>query len=150
MPRVVASTEIAAPAEKVWEVLSDPNRYPELVPVTQRMLDVPDEMGVGAVYREFGGIKPFVGDSEWRVTEFDPPRHQTHIGDDGSATFHMENDIEPSGSGSRLTQTFDVKPRWYIAPLNAVLWPIFMREKVENAAQETVANIKKAAEAEAA
>ncbi len=63
--------------------MSDPSRYPDFVDATEGMVDVGSgESGVGYLYKEYGGIKPFLGESEWRVTEFEPTRRQAHVGDD--------------------------------------------------------------------
>ncbi|MBI4261024.1 MAG: SRPBCC family protein [Actinobacteria bacterium] len=75
MARVAVSTDVSAAPEAIWELMSAPDRYPEYVDATDRMIDVPDEdVGVGYRYREYGGIRPFVSESEWVVTEFEPTR----------------------------------------------------------------------------
>lgn len=67
--QVVASTQINAEPEAVWALMSDPHRYAGFVDATERMIDVPDgEFGVGYVYKEYGGIRPFLGESERRPT----------------------------------------------------------------------------------
>ena len=43
MPTVSSSIEIAASEERVWDLESDPRRYPEWVVATDRMLDVPSD-----------------------------------------------------------------------------------------------------------
>ncbi|GMQ86000.1 MAG: hypothetical protein BMS9Abin07_1571 [Acidimicrobiia bacterium] len=147
MASVVASTEVDAGPEAIWALLCDPNRYPEIADPTERMIDVPDdEMGVGYVYKEFGGIKPFVGESEWRVTEFEPMRRQVHIGDDGSVTMNLEIDLAPTDGGTRVTQTLSMEPRWYLVPLNAILWPLMMRKRGQEAMDKTLANLKRIVE----
>lgn len=148
MPGVTAEIDIAAPPERVWALIEDPNTYPEIADPTERMIDVPaGPMDVGYVYKEYGGIKPFISESTWTVTTWDPPRHMTHIGDDGSAELHLRIDIRPTGVGSRLKQQLDIKPRWYLAVPNAVMWPLMMRKRAQEAMDKTVANIKRMAEA---
>ena len=147
MAEVVATADIAAPPETIWALLCDPHRYPELADPTDRMLSVSEEeMGVGYVYREYGGVPPFKGESTWHVTEFEPMRRQVHVGDDGSATLHLSIDLDPTESGTRLTQRLDMKLRWYLRPLDVVLWPLLMRKRAQEAMDKTVQNIKRAAE----
>ena len=144
MAQVSSSLQIDASPEATWALLSDPHRYPDYVDATDRMLDIPDsEFGVGYVYREHGGIRPFVGESEWVVTEFDPIRHQAHMGDDGKMRMPLSLDVEPTDGGSRLTITIGLKPRWYLAPVNAILWPLMMRSRAQDVLDKTVANAKR-------
>lgn len=147
MAQVVASTQVNTGPEIIWALMCDPHRYPEIADPTERMIDVPDgEMGVGYVYKEYGGIKPFMGESEWRVTEFEPMRRQVHIGYDGSMTMDLEIQLTPTDGGTRLTQTLNMKPRWYLVPVNAILWPLMMRKRGQEAMDKTVANVKRITE----
>ncbi len=144
---VTSSIEIAGTPEQIWALLCDPHRYPEIAVPTDRMIHVPDgPMSVGYVYREYGGIPPFKGESEWRVTVFEPHRRQVHVGDDGKMTFNLSIELEPTESGTRFTQTLELKPRWFLAPVNAVLFPLMMRKRAQAAMDGTVANVKRAVE----
>ena len=144
LARVSTTTDIGGPPEAVWALLSDPHRYPELADPTERMIDVPEEeMEVGYVNREYGGIRPFMSESEWRITVFEPVRRQVHVGDDGQMTFHLDNILEPIDSGTRFTQTLELTPRWYMAPISAVLWPLMMRKRAQAAMDKTGANMKR-------
>jgi carbon monoxide dehydrogenase subunit G len=144
---VVASIHVNARPEAAWALICDPHRYPEIADPTERMIEVPDdEMGVGYAYKEYGGIKPFLGESEWRVTEFDPVRRQVHVGDDGSMTMNLEIELTPVDGGTQLTQTFNMTPRWYIAPVNVILWPLFMRKRAQESMDKTVENFKRVLE----
>lgn len=147
MAEVIASTVIAVPPEAIWALMCAPHRYPELADPTDRMLSVPDEeMGVGYVYREYGGVPPFKGESTWRVTVFEPMRRQVHVGDDGSMTLDLSIELDPVEAGTRLTQRLRMTPRWYLRPLNAVLWPLMMRTRAQQAMDKTVLNVKRIAE----
>ncbi len=147
MAQTNASTQIDTGPEVIWALMCDPNRYPEIADPTERMIEVPDgEIGVGYVYKEYGGIRPFIGESEWRVTEFEPMRRQVHIGDDGSMTMNLLIELAPTDDGTRFTLTLSMKPRWYLAPVNAILWPLLMRKRAREGMDKTVANVKRIAE----
>ena len=151
MPRVVSHIDIDASIDAVWDLLMQPARYSEIADPTDEMLDIGDgEVKKGYVYRERGGIPPFKSESTWQVTAFEPKSHQVHEGDDGQMRFHLDIRIAPSGAGSRLTQTLDLKPRWYMVPMSAVLWPLMMRRRAQAAMDKTVANVRRIVEVESA
>jgi len=111
------------------------------------MVHVPEgEMGVGYVYKEFGGIPPFKSESTWTVTEFDPITRQVHVGKDGTVTMNLDIQIEPTTSGHRLTLGIVLKPRWFLVVPMALLWPLMMRKRAQQVMDGTVANFKRAAE----
>jgi hypothetical protein len=149
MRRVTASTVITTGPEPIWNLMSDPFRYPDFVDATERMVDVGHgEFGVGYVYKEYGGVKPFLGESEWRVTEFEPMRRQVHLGDDAKMRMPLAIELEPVDCGTKLTISFGLEPRWFLAPMNALLWPLMMRKRSQAVLDGTVANAKRIIEAE--
>lgn len=149
MPRVKAQADIDAPPDAVWHLLMQPARYSEIAEPTDEMLDVGDGIvKAGYVYRERGGIPPFKSESTWTVTTFEPKSHQIHEGDDGQMKLNLDIRIEAAGSGSRLTQELELTPRWFIAPLSAVMWPLMLRKRAQEAMDKTVVNVKRIVEAE--
>jgi carbon monoxide dehydrogenase subunit G len=147
MTQVFASADIAAPPDVIWALMCDPHRYPELADPTDRMISVPDEeFGVGYVYREYGGVPPFKGESTWRVTVFEPTRHQVHIGDDGSMTLDLTIKLDPTENGTHFSQRLEMKPRWYLRPVLAILWPLLIHKRAQTTMDKTVLNIKRTAE----
>lgn len=148
MQTVVASTTIHSGPEPIWELLSDPNRYPDYVDATERMTYVSEsDFGVGYTYKEYGGVKPFLSDSEWKVIEYEPMKHQMHIGDDGKMKMPLELDLRPADDGTEVTIKFSMEPRWYMAPAAAVLWPIMMHKRSQAVLDNTVQNLKRLVEA---
>jgi hypothetical protein len=148
MPRVVVTIDIAAPVEAVWALMCDPYRYPDFVDTTERMVEVPDRaFAVGYSYKEFGGIRPFLGESTWTVLELEPPLRQVQRGDDGMMTIDLLIEMHRVAGGTRLTHTLELRPRWYMAPLNAILWPLFMKKRVYASMEKTNQNVKRLIEA---
>ncbi len=147
MAEVSASVLINTDPDPVWELMCDPSRYPDFVENTERMVDVGSgEFGLGYVYKEYGGLKPFLGESEWRVTEFEPMRHQAHIGDDGKMRIHLDIDLAPGEGGTTLTLKVALEPRWFIAPVSTVMWPVMMRKRAQTDMDTTAANVKRIVE----
>jgi hypothetical protein len=55
------------------------------------------------------------------------------------------------GRASRETLSIDEgSPAWYLAPVMAVMWPLLMRERAQEALDKTMANVKRIAESESA
>lgn len=148
MPRVETTVQVQATPEQVWKLMCDTHQYAEWVVPTDEVTDPGEgEMGVGYVYRERGGLAPFKGNSTWTVTEFTPHSWQRHIGDDGATEIDLGIRIAPVASGSTLTLSLDIKPRWFLAPVMALMWPLMMRKRAQQAMDGTSANAKKLLEA---
>ena len=148
MPRVAAAADIAAAPKAIWELMSDPHRYPEFADPTDRMIDVPDsEFGVGYTYKEYGGVPPFKSESVWTVTVHEPMTRQVRAGDDGQMRFDLDIVLTSVPAGTRLVMTLDLRPRWYLAALTWLMWPVLMRKRAQQAMDRTVANTKRLAEA---
>ncbi len=146
--QVKTSIEIAAPPEAVWDLMMQPARYSEFAEPADEMVDIGD--GVvkkGYVYKERGGIPPFKSESTWTVTTFEPKTRQVHDGDDGKAKIRLDMQIAHAGSGSRLSQSIDLKPVWYLAPVMGLMWPLMMRKRAQEAMDKTSANVKRIVEA---
>jgi uncharacterized protein YndB with AHSA1/START domain len=149
MPVITSTVEINAAPEAVWHLLSDVARYAEWVVPTDEVLATPQgEMGVGATYRDSGGVGPFKGKTDWTVLAFDVPNRQVHEGDDGMVRSHLTLTLTPtSAGGTNLHQRIELTPRWYIAPIFLATWPLFMRRETQAAIDQTAANVKRLLEA---
>src|SRR5579884_1734454 len=63
------STDIAAPPEKVWDLLEDVRRLPEYSESTSEVRDAPERLtAVGEEYVQVGRILGVKLTSRWRVT----------------------------------------------------------------------------------
>lgn len=148
MATITGSAVVDTGPEAVWALLCDPALYPDLVEFTDRMVEVPDgEFGQGTTYKEYGGIKPFKGESTWTVTEFVPMTRQVHHGTDPAMVFDLTIDLEPVDDGStRFTQTIELTPKWFAKPLNVIMWPLLLRDRAQAAMDRTIQNFKARAE----
>jgi hypothetical protein len=85
--------------------------------------------------------------STWTVTTFEPKVRQIHDGDDGKARIHLDWRLTPTESGCGLSHTMDLQPVWYLAPVMAVMWPLVLRKRAQQALDGTMGNIKRIVEA---
>ena len=144
MPRIVTSRTMKATPDQVWDLIDDAKRWPEWVEVIDRMVDLPDgELREGSEYREAGGIAPFKGESTWRVSEYERPRRIVHEGDDGQMRMVVAHVLTARGDATEFHQTVELTPRWWMAPLVAVTWPLFMRARGEAAMDATLDNMQR-------
>ena len=105
-PVLSASIEIAAPASRIFDILADPRRHIEIdgSEMIRRCVDGPERLGLGSEFvmsMRFFGIPYRVRN---RIVEFEENRL--------IAWRHFEPqrwrfELEPTGSGTRVTETFD-------------------------------------------
>jgi hypothetical protein len=89
-----------------------------------------------------------MSESDWIVTAYEPMTHQRHLGDDGKMRMLLDLDVEAiDADTSRLTITFGLEPRWFLAVPFAILWLLMMRKRVPGAVDATVADAKRIVEA---
>lgn len=69
MAVIKRSVDIAAPSERVWELLEDVRRLPEYSASTDEVRDAPERLtAVGQEYVQVGGLLGVKLTSRWRVT----------------------------------------------------------------------------------
>jgi hypothetical protein len=123
--------------------MCEAHHHREIADPTEGMIDVPGrEFGVGYVHKEHGGITPFIGEAEWRVTEFGPKRRQVHIGVDARMTLHLEIELMPADVGTRLTQTLILK----VVVSRCGQHDPLERERTQEGMDKTVAKAKRITE----
>jgi uncharacterized protein YndB with AHSA1/START domain len=98
------SVFIAAPTERVWEILIDVERWPEWTASMSRVERLDEgELRVGSPVRV---KQPRLPPSSWTVTDLDPGRSFTWMSRSGGVTSEGVHGVEPSGNGSRATLAF--------------------------------------------
>lgn len=149
MTRVESSILVNAPSDEVWEFISDIDRLPEWAPDINRVAYESDgEIGEGTVYRESGGSGPRDAESEWKITEWDPPRRQVHRTDEGPLKLRVTFELDPSNGYTRLHQSIEFRVLPNLRPFGAILDRLFVRRKVQSNANSMVQNIKHLVETE--
>lgn len=75
MPTIRRSIDIAAPVERVWDLLEHVDRLPEYSASTEEVRDAPERLtSVGQQYVQVGKLLGVKLTSRWRVTAIDPGR----------------------------------------------------------------------------
>jgi polyketide cyclase/dehydrase/lipid transport protein len=120
-PRVSASIDVAAPAREIFAILADPRRHGEIdgSGTIRRCLAAPARLGPGSQFvmaMRLWGLPYRVRN---RVVEFEEDRL--------IAWRHFEPqrwrfEIEPTGTGARVTETFDYG---YWPPVGRLLLILF-------------------------
>lgn len=112
------SIDIAAPPDRVWEIISDPTRTPEWSPVCHTVEWIGDVRGpnVGARFKGYNRLNGARWARECRITEAQPSKTfawSTFV--NGQESTLWRYDLEPTDAGNtRLTESYEVRyaPRW--------------------------------------
>ncbi len=143
MARVSGSIEIAAPRTVVWDKMNEMERWPDWIAFTDRMVEIPDEIGVGSTYKEYGGPGKMKSESEWVITEFQPHSRQVHIGDLGPMKPEITMTFEDSGEGTLLQQMIEFRMFPRFRPLGSLLEILFVKRLMQSGLNETMDGFKK-------
>lgn len=128
---VEARTEIPAPPEAVWAVISDPETYPDWLVGAQQMRSVdPDFPKPGAkLHHSVGPAEGLTVDDVSEAVDADPPHRldlEVHV---GPFRGEVELLILPSPKGSEVR--FRERPAGAFAALTPVVRPILHARNVE-------------------
>ncbi len=106
MPRWEQSIDIRATPERVWQIMSDIERWPEWTPSVlsvQKLTAGPLRQGTTARVRAKG-----TPESTWTVSESIPPKSFTWGTSVRGAATTAGHIIEPAPSGSRVTLSIQI------------------------------------------
>lgn len=96
---ILASREVAAPVTRVWDVVTDLERSPQVLTAVEavELLDESAEFGVGTRWRETRTMFGRQATEEMEVTAVDAPRSYTVVAANGSTTYTSRITVEPLG-----------------------------------------------------
>lgn len=107
MVKFSITTDIAAPAARVWEVMSDTDRWHEWTPsVTsiRRFDEGPFAVGSRAVIRQ-----PKFPSALWRVSSIEPGHSFTWVSTAPGVRVIAHHSVEPAPIGSRATLSVEYR-----------------------------------------
>lgn len=102
----------------------------------------------GSSYRELSKIGPSTSETEWHITEFDPPTVQVHETHEKALQAVLTIRVDPEGDGARLTHHTEYKMMPGFRPLGWFLETLFAHRMMKKALQQSVENAKRILEAE--
>ena len=100
------TTDIAAPAARVWEVMSDVDRWHEWTPsiaAIKRLGDEPLAVGTRAIVRQ-----PKLPPALWKVTQIEPGASFTWVSRAPGLRVVGTHRVEPTATGSRATLSLEL------------------------------------------
>ncbi|MEU7478443.1 SRPBCC family protein [Lentzea sp. NPDC042327] len=103
MPGLQHTVTIAAPPAKVWEVVSDVERWPERIPTVDSVERL--DAGPLAVGSRTRLVQPRLSPAVWTVTELTEGTSYTWQSRSAGVTVTAAHVVEPLADGSRLTLT---------------------------------------------
>lgn len=138
MPGLEHAVTIACPPERVWAVVVDVERWPELIPT----VDAVERLDTGplAVGSRTRLQQPRLPTAVWTVTDLGDGSSYTWESSSPGVTVTATHVVEPHPSGSRLTLTVRVS-----GPLSGIGW-LMTRSLTKRYVETEAASIKSAAE----
>ncbi len=101
------TVEIAAPPDRVWQVMSDIVQWPEWTPSVisvKRLDDRPFGVGSRALIRQ-----PKIAPALWRVSEMEPGRGFTWVNRSPGLRLVARHAVESATGGSRATLSLEFR-----------------------------------------
>ena len=124
MTTLLASRDVAAPADKVWSVLIDLDGSPSTISAISSIerLDGGDGFGVGTKWRETRTMFGREATEEMEGTSVDPGRSYTVEADGPVGVRYITTmSVEPTGEGSRVSMKFEAEPTTLLARVGALV-----------------------------
>jgi len=102
------TTDIDAPLEVVFAVLSEIERWPEWTPTVTRVERLGDDSAPLAIGSRLRIVQPKVPPAEWTVTALEPGRGFQFVSRSPGATVEADHWAEPTGAETAARVTLSV------------------------------------------
>ena len=149
MQELTVATDVAAPADRVWQVITDLEGSPEVISTIEEVeiLAGGDGFGLGTKWRETRTLFGREATEVMEVTAIDPGRSYTVEADGRGAHYTTTVSVEPNdGSGSRLSYSFGGEPKGTVGKLLAATIGRLFMGATRKALEKDLAELKAAAE----
>ncbi|CAA9295978.1 MAG: hypothetical protein AVDCRST_MAG89-132 [uncultured Gemmatimonadetes bacterium] len=136
------TTDVDAPPQVVFAVLSEVERWPEWTPTVTRVERLGDAGAPLALGSRLRIVQPKVPPGEWTVTALEPDRGFRLVSRSPGATVEANHRAEPTEGGQRSRVTLSVTFGGFLG--RAIGW--FMRGLNERYLAEEAAGLKRRSE----
>jgi len=150
MPSISVQKQIAAPPERVWEILANPESLPGVIDSVTSVERLDDNEGfvVGTRWRETRRVLGRQASQEIEAVAIESRRSFVTEAESNGTRYTTVHTLEPVGNGTLLTVTFTGTPLTALSRVvSAVTTPIF-RSATRKAIESDVAALAAAAERE--
>jgi len=123
MPKVNVTAQIPAAPDKVWDVLTDPTRFPEWFTTHEGFIgDVPARLEEGSTYTQRVKAMGMPADTAWRVVTAQAPQ-RLELAGDGPMGVKVRSSyvLQPDGDGSRLDVETEFEGGMLAGPMGAMV-----------------------------
>ncbi len=146
MAEIHKSTTVAAPVDKVFEIVDDPANFPKYVPNVQDVVDVHRSPGrIGDSFRVIYKVLGVTFDEKFTVTDHE--RHNRIKSTfSGGMTGTFAWTFEPQGEGSKIS--IDIDYQLAGGPLGKAVDSLMLQRVNEKTIEDTLQNLARVATAE--
>jgi len=143
MAEIHKSTIVAAPVDKVFEIVDDPANFPKYVPNVQGVEDVRRSDGrIGDSFRVIYKVLGVTFDEKFTVTENERP-HRIKSKFSGGMTGTFAWTFEPQGDGSKINVDIDYQLAG--GPLGKAVDSMMLQRVNEKTIEDTLQNLSRVA-----
>lgn len=149
MAELTVTRDVAAPADRVWGLITDLDRSTEVISAIESLerLDEGSDFGIGTRWRETRKMFGKSASEEMEVTDVDPGRSYTVEADSRGAHYTSSFTVEATGdASSRLIMTFGGEPDGAIAKVFATTIGKLFEGATRKALEKDLEDIAAAAE----
>ena len=131
MGRIATSRQIAAPVERVFDVVAHVENFREAVPDIVRVeYTSATRKGPGTRFKETRRMGRREATVELEVTEYEPNERVRIVSDAGGTVWDTTFRVTPSGGGTELSMVMDDRPHKLLARLFTPLVRPMVRKAV--------------------
>lgn len=143
MAEIHKSTTVAAPVDKVFEIVDDPANFPRYVPNVQEVADVRRSDGrIGDSFRVIYKVLGITFDEKFTVSDYERP-NRVKSSFSGGMTGTFAWTFEPQGAGSKVT--IDVHYELAGGPLGKAVDSLMLQRVNEKTIEDTLQNLARVA-----